>query len=50
MKALAPPPQLIKDLFGDPESPKEYHDPHFKRNIRKYNNACAMVCDLFDRN
>ena len=43
MKQLTPPPQLIKDLFGDPNLAKEYSDPYFKRNIRKYNNACAMV-------
>ena len=44
MKTITPPPQLIKDLFGGSDLAKEYHDPHFKRNIRKYNNACAMVC------
>ena len=43
MKPMTPPPQLIKDLLGDPDSAMEYSDPYAKRNIRKYNNACAMV-------
>ena len=43
MKPMTPPPQLIKDLLGDPESAIEYRDPYAKRNLRKYNNACAMV-------
>ena len=45
MKPMTSPPQLIKDLLGDPEAAKDYYDPYFKRNIRKYNNGCAMVCN-----
>ena len=42
MKPMTPAPQLIRDILGDPES-AVYRDPFAKRNIRKYNNGCAMV-------
>lgn len=42
MKPMTPAPQLIKDILGDPDC-AIFSDPYAKRNIRKYNNACAMV-------
>ena len=49
MSSIGDPPKLIKDLFSRLKNEnKDYEDPYFMRNCRKYNNALCMASIGFD--